>query len=429
MSIKVLYIDGDGPFGGASRSLFEAVRALPTGSVTPYFAAVHGTALDVYKQVAVDSIATRGMTKFDNTRYSHYRGVRWLVLLRELFHFPFTLAILLQARKRWPDIQLIHVNEAVYIIPALIAKRLFKVPLVVHVRSLNQMDQGSLRTRWLTRTLKQNANAIVAINENTRATLSLDLPVDVIQNSFTAKLAPRTDPHIVAKLDKLRPDSLKVGFVGNLHHSKGLLDMLEAAKLIRAAGRDVEFLIVGGVTIKDKGLKAWLLARAGLAQNVQADLLAQVERDGLGDCFHLLGPTYDIKCVYDRLDVLLFPSHYDAPGRPVFEAAFSAVPSIVSVHKPYADTLVDGETGMAIPAKDPAALARAILHFVDHPEEVTRMGENARKLADANFYPPTNAKKLFGVYERVLRAAEHADAARKEPNDTISRRQHDSKNI
>lgn len=405
MPIKVLYIDGDGPFGGASRSLFEAVRALPAGSVTPYFAATYGTALDVYKQIAVDSIATRGMTKFDNTRYSHYRGVRWLVLLREVFHFPFTLVILFRARKRWPDVDLIHVNEAVYIIPALIAKYLFKVPLVVHVRSLNQMDQGSLRTRWLTRTLQRYTDAIVAINENTRATLSPDLSVEVIQNSFTAKLAPRPDPHIIAKLDTLRPNSLKVGFVGNLHHSKGLFEMLEAAKLLRATGRDVEFLIVGGVTIEDRGLKAWLLARAGLAQNVQAELAAQIEREGLGDCFHLLGPTYDIKCVYDRLDVLLFPSHYDAPGRPVFEAAFSAVPSIVAVHKPYADTLIDGETGIAIPAKDPTALAQAILHFADHPEEVTRMGENARKLADANFYPPTNAKKLLGVYERILHAA------------------------
>jgi glycosyltransferase involved in cell wall biosynthesis len=388
----------------------------------PYFTAVYGTALNVYKQLAVDSISTRGMTKFDNTRYSHYRGVRWLVLLRESFHFPFMLAILLRARKRWPDIQLIHVNESVYIIPALIAKRLFKVPLIVHVRSLNQIDQGSLRTRWLTRTSKKNADAIVAINENTRATLSLELPVEVIQNSFTANLAPRPDAHIVAKLDKLRDGSLKVGFVGNLHHSNGLFDILEAAKLIRAAGRDVEFLIVGGVTIEDKGLKAWALALAGLAQNVQADLVAQVERDSLGDSFHLLGPTYDIKCVYDRLDVLLFPSHYDAPGRPVFEAAFSAVPSIVSVHKPYSDTLVDGETGIAIPAKDPAALARAILYFVDHPEEVTRMGENARKLADANFYPTINAKKLLSAYERALRATVRADAARQDLNDTLPKK-------
>lgn len=418
--IKVLYIDGDGPFGGASRSLFESVRALPMGSIEPYFVAAHGTALEFYRQVALDVIETRGMTKFDNTQFSHYRGVRWLVLLREIFHFPFTIVALIKARKRWGRFDLIHVNEFVYIIPALLAKVLFRVPLVVHVRSLARKDEPSMRTKWLNAILAREADAVVAIDENIRATLSPELPVDVIHNSFTAKLAPRPDQHIVAKLDALRPFSLKVGFVGNLHHSKGLFDILEAAKLIREAGRDVEFLIVGGVTIEDKGLKAWALARAGLAQNVQAELAAQIEREDLGDCFHLLGATLDIKCVYDRLDVLLFPSHLDSPGRPVFEAAFSAVPSIVSVTKPFADTLVDGQTGIAIPARDPAALACAILHFADHPEEVKRMGANARKLANDNFYPPTNARKLLEVYERILRAAGCAAAECQESNDILS---------
>ena len=157
--IKVLYIDGDGPFGGASRSLFESVRALPTGSIEPYFVAARGTALEFYRQVALDVIETRGMTKFDNTRYSHYRGVRWLVLLREIFHFPFTIVALIKARKRWGRFDLIHVNEFVYIIPALLAKVLFRVPLVVHVRSLARKDEPSMRTKWLNAILAREADA------------------------------------------------------------------------------------------------------------------------------------------------------------------------------------------------------------------------------------------------------------------------------
>lgn len=402
MAIKILYIDGDGPFGGASRSLFEAVRALPSGSVEPYFVASCGTALDFYGQVAIEVVTTRGMTKFDNTRYSHYRGMRWLVLLREIFHFPFTILALLKARKQWKHVDLIHVNEAVYIIPALIAKRIFRAPLVVHVRSLARMDANSMRTRWLNSTLAREADAVVAINENTRATLPDALLVEVIHNSFTATRAPKSDPHIMHKLDALRRSSLKVGFVGNLHHSKGLFDMLEASKLIRATGRDVEFLIVGGETIESKGLKAWALAHAGLAQNVQLELAERVKHEGLSDCFHLLGATLDIKCVYDRIDVLLFPSHYDAPGRPVFEAAFSSVPCIVSVNNPRADTLVHGETGLAIPAKNPTKLAEAILYFADNPSEIQRMGANAKQLAESNFDPTTNARKLLAVYSRVI---------------------------
>lgn len=401
--MKVLYIDSDGPLGGASRSLFEAVRPLSAGAVDPYFVAVEGTALEFYRQIARDNVTTRGLTKFDNTRYSHYKGVRWLVVLREIFYFPFTVAVLLRARRRWNQIDVIHINEFLGIIPGMIAQRLFRAPLVVHVRSLAWQDEHSLRCRWLKKRLRANASAVVAIDQNVRATLPDDIDVDIIRNSFTPKVLSSPDGAMLARLGGLRPGSLKVGFVGNLHRSKGIFDLLEAAKLVKAAGREVEFLIVGGATVSDKGLKAWVLNRAGLAQNVQKELADRVAAEGLSNIFHLLGPTVDIQRVYERMDVVAFPSHFDAPGRPVFEAAFSSVPSIVSVEDPYPDTLVDGETGLAIPARNPQKLAEAIMHFADHRDDVRRMGQNARQLAETNFDPENNAQKLLAVYTRVIK--------------------------
>ncbi|QWG17044.1 glycosyltransferase family 4 protein [Bradyrhizobium sediminis] len=400
--MKVLYLDSDGPLGGASRSLFEVVRPLSRGAVDPYFVAVQGTALDFYSQIAKDMVVTRGLTKFDNTRYSYYRGVRWLILIREILYFPFTIVALLRARARWKTVDVIHINEVLCVIPGLIARWLFGAALVVHVRSPTRMDDKSIRCRWLFERLRRNAAAIIAINETTRATLPAWLNVDVIQNSFTPKKLAQPDEAMQAKLDALRPTSLKIGFVGNLHHSKGLFDLLEAAKLVRVAGRDVEYVIVGGVTVVDRGLKARLLAAAGLAQNVQEELAVRVAEEGLSDIFHLLGPTVDIQRVYERIDVIAFPSHFDAPGRPVFEAAFSSVPSIVAIENPFPDTLVDGETGLAIPGRNPQKLAAAIMHFADHPEDVRRMGAHARELAEKNFNPEANAKKLLAIYTRVV---------------------------
>lgn len=401
--MKVLYIDSDGPLGGASRSLFEVVRPLSAEAVDPYFVAVEGTALQFYRQIAKDSMTTRGLTKFDNTRYSHYKGVRWLVVLREIFYLPFTVAVLLRAKRKWNRIDVIHINEFLGIIPGMIAKWLFRAPLVVHARSLAWQDEHSLRCRWLKKRLRANASAVVAIDQNVRATLPADIEVDVIQNSFTPKVLSSPDRAMLARLDGLRLGSLKVGFVGNLHRSKGIFDLLEAAKLVKATGRDVEFLIVGGGTVSDKGLKAWALNRAGLAQNVQKELTERVSVEGLSDIFHLLGPTVDIQRVYERMDVVAFPSHFDAPGRPVFEAAFSSVPSIVAVENPYPDTLVHGETGLAIPARNPQKLAEAIMHFADNRDDVRRMGRNARQLAETNCHPESNAKKLLAVYTRVIR--------------------------
>jgi glycosyltransferase involved in cell wall biosynthesis len=411
--IKVLYIDGVGPFGGASRSLFEAVRALPPESVQPYFIAAQGTAQDFYRQIAKDTVLTRGLTRFDNTNYSHYRGVRWLVLLREIFHIPFMLSALARARRQWPDINLIHVNEITEIIPGLVAKRLFKVPMVIHVRSPQWTNRRAIRTRWIDSQLRSKADAVIAIDDMVGATLPDDIPVTVIHNSFTAKKAPQSDTAIVEKLNNLRPTSLKVGFVGNLHLFKGVRELIEAAGIVRRAGRDVEFVVVGGATSQGDGALAWLLNRLGLHQDVLGQVSEWIRSAGVIETFHLLGPTTDIQCVYERLDVICFPSHLDGPGRPVFEAAFSAVPSIVAASKTYPDTLVDGETGIAISTPDPQKLADAILHFADNRSEVARMGANARRLAEANFVPAVNSAQLLAVYESLL--ARRRDKAASEP--------------
>lgn len=404
--IRVVYVDGDGPFGGASRSLSEVAGRLAGDRVEARFLASEGTALEVYRRFASDIVAVSSMSKFDNTRYSHYRGVRWLILLRELFLLPRTWRGARAAARRWQDADLIHLNEVTYLPAALLLRRWLRRPMLVHVRSLQRVAPSSWRTRWVDAMLRRHAGAVVAINLNTRQTLPADMTVDVIQNSFTARRPAQPDDAMAARLDALRPTSLKVGFVGNLHHSKGLFEMLDAACLLRDRGYDVDFVLVGGVTIPDRGLKAWLLARAGLAQNVQAELAERIAQARLEDRFHLLGATLDIKCVYDRIDVLCFASHYDAPGRPVFEAAFSGVPSIVAVDRPQPDTLVDGETGIAIPARDPQALAQAVARLADDRALARRMGENARRLAEAEFDPGKNADKLHAVYQRLVQRAQ-----------------------
>lgn len=403
--LKVLYIDSEGPFGGASRSLYEAMNAFPEGSAERYFVMQDGTARNFYDRLAKGMIVTRGLTKFDNTRFGHYRRLRWIVPLREIGYFPFTVAALLKAQKQWPQIDLIHLNEITQIIPGLIAKALFKVPLVIHTRSLQQPDTKSRRTRWLHRQLRRNADAIVAIDEGVRATLPADLSVDVIHNSFSPEPSETLDPAYLTQLDQLRPSALKVGFVGNLHRAKGMQELFDAAKIVKAEGHDVQFLIVGGTTSEVRGLKWWLLNKLGLAQNMRGELYAAIAAAGFEGDFLMLGPTSDIQRVYPRMDVLAFASHFDAPGRPVFEAAFFGVPSIVAVRAPREDTVIDGETAIAIPDPDPRQLADAIIYFARDHSEVSRMGNNARILAARNFRPEVNANALLALYHRVVDAA------------------------
>ena len=408
--MRVLVIDGVGPFGGASRSLYEALRALPAGQVDVRFVAVQGTVVPFYAEVSSGLIAARGLSRFDNTRYSYYRGLRWLVLLREVYHLPYTIAALYGARRRWLSVDLIHANEITEILPALLARWIFRAPVLLHVRSLQRVEPRSMRCRWISRRLRTDIAAVVAIDENVRATLPADVHVDVVHNSFTPLALPTPAARLLAALGALRPASLKIGFIGNLHRSKGIFDLLAAAKTVVDAGLDVEFVVVGGATRSDGGFRQWILGALGLSQDVASQVAGEIASQGLGRHVHLLGATADIQLVYERIDVLCFPSHFDAPGRPVFEAAFSGVPSITAVTTPREDTMIDGQTGIAVPGEDPRRLAAAISYFATHRDEVARMGANARELAARNFEPRQNAEKLLAVYRRVVLQASIAKA-------------------
>jgi glycosyltransferase involved in cell wall biosynthesis len=401
--MRILYIHMTGAFAGGCRSLYEAVRALPSGEVQSFFVSPRGSVHDFFARIG-EVIDSWGMSQFDHTRYNYYRGLRWLVLLRELAFLPSTLLVLRRAHRRWKSIDLIHVNEITGVLPWLIARRLFKVPVVVHVRSVVYNDASSLRTRWINSLLRDKAAAVIAIDETVRGSLPQSLAVDVIHNSFSLPAPKDMDRGFADRLN-LKPGSFKVGFVGNLLRVKGIFELIESARLIREQGVDAEFIIVGSDAGRSDTLWSRLLNRLKLGQDVGSEVRAKIAEYGLEDRVHMAGFTADVAQAYTCMNVLCFPSHYDAPGRPIFEAAFLKIPSIVAVRKPMPDTLVDGVTGLAVPPRDAIALAQAIASLAADSGRAAKMGAAAHELAVSNFLPERNSMKLLALYKRVLAQA------------------------
>jgi glycosyltransferase involved in cell wall biosynthesis len=326
--------------------------------------------------------------------------------LREILNIPATIAAIRNAHRQWPDIDLIHINEFTGIFPMWIAKRMYQVPVVVHVRSVARNDDRSWRTTWVNSFLRRNASAIIAIDETVRQSLPADLDVEVIHNAFTPKPIADPDPAFRTAMARTRPGSLKVGFVGNLLKVKGILDLVEAARILKDGGVDVEYVIIGDDARSSKTMLARILSLIGINQNIRAEVEERLQSYDLAKDFHLVGFMSDIAQAYRSMDVLCFPSHYNAPGRPVFEAAFSAIPSIVAVTNPTKDTLIDGETALAVPPHDPKRLAAAISTLANDRDRSRKMGLAAFELAKINFSVDQNALKLYAVFRRCLGLSE-----------------------
>lgn len=398
--IRVLYIHFTGAFGGASRSLFEALSEMSQEDVRPMFLTQHGTVIEFFSKLG-PVVSARGLSQFDNTRYSHYRGVRWVVLLRELAYLPSTIHALRTAKRQFGDVDLIHVNEFTGLMTLWLAQLYFKAPALVHVRSVARNEPRSLRTRLENYLFRKLAAGVVAIDQNVRASLPANQPVEIIHNSFRVKAQVDTEENSRA-LAKLSATSFKVGFVGNLLEVKGIYELLQAALTLRDKGVNVEFVIVGDDAKPSTGLKSCVIKALGLQQNSKAEVERFLNDHQLRSIVHLLGFTSNIGQIYRAMDVLCFPSHYDAPGRPIFEAAFYGVPSIVAVRNPYEDTLIHGETGLAIASKAADEISAAVEYLIAHPEKRKAMGDAARSLAHNNFDVRHNSAQLFLLYKELV---------------------------
>lgn len=398
--LRILIIHGVGTFGGSSRSLFESMRGFPE-PVDRLFFVQKGGANAYHRPYGSDMITVRGITRFDNSRASHYRGVRWLVLGREIAYLPFTIFGLLKAKRRWKSVDLIHVNEVTEILAGILAKILFRAPMIVHVRSLIWTDRTKMRVRLLDYLLRRYADAVAAIDEDNRVRLNPELGAEVIHNSLDYVNMPPGNDGPADVLSHIPPEAFVVGFIGNLHVSKGVFELVEAAEIVRNSGADVHFLIVGSSQRSNSGIVWTILNRFGLAQEQQAAFTALVEKKHLTPYFHFAGHTANIAPYIEAMDVLAFPSHLDACGRPVFEAAFFGRPSIVAVAAPKDDTLQNGITGIAIERPDPQLLADAILELAADPKRTREMGKAAQELARSNFTPEINSAKLLNLYKRV----------------------------
>lgn len=390
--MNILFVHPSGAFGGASKSLIELYKALSQYSIDGTVLCPFGSAGKAFHDVGLKLVQIKGLAQWDNTRYGFYRGFRWLILLRELFLFPgtwFALRKVLLSN----NFEIVHLNEVTLLPWARIIRRYTQVPIILHVRSLQRGNVNDKRTRWFNELLVRDVDEIIAIDETVRRTLPPHINVKVIHNGISVNTTKIKDHHEV----------LRVGIVGGLLRLKGVYEFIDAARiLINDRKINIKFIISGENPRSLTGLKGILLKRLNMAHDVRKDIEVFVRDNELEDKIHLSGFVKNVNEVYEKLDLLCFPSHLDAAGRPVFEAAFHGVPSIVAVRNPPPDTIVNGETGICIDHSDSTLLANAIEKLHLDRSELLRLGENARRLALTNFDINKNALKVLKIYQNLF---------------------------
>jgi len=155
--------------------------------------------------------------------------------------------------------------------------------------------------------------------------------------------------------------------VGRLLREKGITEYAAAARLVKQCHPQARFVLLGGPDTNPGGLNP-------------AQVRAWVD-EGV-----LEWPGYvPVRPWIERASVFVLPSYREGVPLSTQEAMAMGRPVITTDVPGCRETVSDGVNGYLVPARDPAALAQAMLRFLDDPARVAAMGRASRRMAEACF--------------------------------------------
>lgn len=167
-------------------------------------------------------------------------------------------------------------------------------------------------------------------------------------------------------------------------------------RLIPIKGHDTLLAAVAAVP----DVKVEIAGEGPLLTTIRAD----IEARDLSERVHLLGRVAPAGPVMERAAIVVVPSLGEGFGMVALEAMERGRAVIASAVGGLPEIVVDGETGLLVPPRDPAALAAAIQRLVADPERIVALGAAGRRRAVEVFGQDRCTARTAELYERSLSA-------------------------
>ena len=174
-----------------------------------------------------------------------------------------------------------------------------------------------------------------------------------------------------------------VGSVGRLNRVKGHDYLIAAWPGVLAQFPDARLVLVGPAWPKD-----------------QERIEKAVAGSGCADRIVLLGLRRDVPALLRAMDVVALPSLTEGFSNVVIEAGAAERVVVATRVGGNPEAIVEGETGLLVPPRDPAALTAAIVILLKDPQRRKRMGQAARERV-ARLY---SVERMVSSYDALYRS-------------------------
>ena len=336
-----------------------------------------GSSSKFFKSLNVNVIEIKFVPRFNHFETGYYRGLRWLMLIREVIVFIYFFFFLISLKLRYNNVNRFHLNELELIILAPLIKFFFDASITSHLRSPLEVKKGKKRYKFLKFLSKSYLKYIMSIDADCYKTSPLKKITKIVYNGINPK-------NIITKKNKR--ENITFGFIGNFIKRKGIYETLKVFQKINRQ-KKVKLICLGKTSNSN-----FILNLFGYELNFEKFL--KKNNFNKEKNIKILPITFDLKKFYSSIDVILFPGYMNAVGRPVIEASFLKKPSIIALNKFNRDTAMKNNCLIFKPG-DLKSYEKQILYFIDNKHKIKSIGISAFKNAKNKFDIVKNSKKFL----------------------------------
>lgn len=171
-------------------------------------------------------------------------------------------------------------------------------------------------------------------------------------------------------------------FVARLLAEKGIHDYIAAAKIVKDSYPEAKFIVLG--TIDKEALGA--LTEAELHEVTQANIVEYP------------GHVNNVPEWIANSSVFVLPSYYREGVPRSTQEAMAIGRAVITTDVPgCCETVINGINGFLIEKWSPQALAEKMIYFIEHPEDIKKMGYESYKIAQDKFDADKVNKRLIDI--------------------------------
>ncbi len=186
---------------------------------------------------------------------------------------------------------------------------------------------------------------------------------------------------------RCKKENFQVLLATRLLWDKGIREYVEAAKILKAEDKKVDFLMAGSID-------------RGNPDSISQEKINKWEENGF---IIPLGHVDKMEELLAKVDIVTLPTTYgEGVPKILLEAAACGLPIVATDVPGCREIVSNGENGFLVPPKNPEALANAIRLLIDDENRCMTMGREGRKKILAEFDERIIIKQTLDVYKEIM---------------------------